>query len=310
VQILPSLAQAAFLGFDTQFQSVFKATPKIWDRIATLKTSVTEEERHLWSAEIGDLREWKGERHFENLQGRVQTLKNKKFEKSFEVPVDRMEDDQYGMYNDKAASLARAAARWPDKIVIDALIAGSSSATSFDGQYFFDSDHPIDVDNASSGTQSNLFTSRALNADNLAYIRAQMMSLVDDHGVPLEIMPNLLVVPPQLEYQARQILNTQILGVPVTGSPGGAAGQSNVLQGTMDVLVSSRLAGHPTEYYLMDTTRSVKPLIFQQRMAPIFAWRNRPEDDNVFERDVLQYGVKARGAAGYGLWFLAAKGVA
>lgn len=314
--IVPALAQAAFLGFDVSFQQAYKAQQTYWEQIASLKPSSTSEERHLWSAEIGDLREWNGERVFQNVQGRVQVLRNKKFEKSFEVPRDVMEDDQYGMYSGKAESLARAAKRWPDKLVTDALIAGSSTATSFDGQYFFDTDHPQDVDDPSSAVQSNLFTARPMTPDNVAYIRSQMMSLVDDHGVPLEIRPNLLVVPPQLEYPARQIMNSQIIGLPVnsTGttvgtSPGGAAGADNVLRGTMDVLVLPRLAAHPTEYYLMDTTRGVKPLIFQQRTAPEFAWRNRPEDDNTFERDVYQYGVRARGAAGYGLWFLAAKGV-
>jgi phage major head subunit gpT-like protein len=31
-----------------------------------------------------------------------------------------------------------------------------------------------------------------------------------------------------------------------------------------------------------------------------------PDDENVFKRDEFLYGVRARGAAGYGLWFLTA----
>jgi phage major head subunit gpT-like protein len=73
------------------------------------------------------------------------------------------------------------------------------------------------------------------------------------------------------------------------------------------VLSLARLADHPEEYYLMDTTRAVKPLIFQQRVSPEFAYLNKPEDPNVFERDEFLYGVRARGNAGYGPWFLAAK---
>jgi phage major head subunit gpT-like protein len=131
-----------------------------------------------------------------------------------------------------------------------------------------------------------------------------MMSFKTEGNVPMEIVPNLLVVPPQLEYQARKIMSGDTIAVPV--GTGGAA-PSNVMRGTMDVLSLARLADHPEEYYLMDTTRAVKPLIFQQRVSPEFAYLNKPEDPNVFERDEFLYGVRARGNAGYGPWFLAAK---
>ncbi|MCA9530482.1 MAG: Mu-like prophage major head subunit gpT family protein [Myxococcales bacterium] len=54
--------------------------------------------------------------------------------------------------------------------------------------------------------------------------------------------------------------------------------------------------------YLFDTSRPLKPLIFQQRQAPQFAQQVRPDSDGVFMRDEYLYGVKARGNAGFGLW--------
>jgi phage major head subunit gpT-like protein len=305
MDLTPELVQAAFVGYDTLFQAVFKATPTFWERIATLKESTTEEERYPWMALIPELREWLGERQILNLETRVQSLKNRKFERTFGVKRDKIEDDQLGFYTPSVQELARVAKLWPDKLVAEALIAGDGpSAVVYDNQRFFDSNHPQNMDDANSPLMSNRFTGLPLSDTNLAKVRAAMMSFKTEGNVPMEIVPNLLVVPPQLEYQARKIMSGDTIAVPV--GTGGAA-PSNVMRGTMDVLSLARLADHPDEYYLMDTTRAVKPLIFQQRVSPEFAYLNKPEDPNVFERDEFLYGVRARGNAGYGPWFLAAK---
>ncbi|MNJ69149.1 Mu-like prophage major head subunit gpT [compost metagenome] len=55
-------------------------------------------------------------------------------------------------------------------------------------------------------------------------------------------------------------------------------------------------------WFLMDTTRSVKPLIFQQRKKPVFVSQQDMNNPDVFMRGMLKFGVEARGAAGFGLW--------
>jgi len=57
----------------------------------------------------------------------------------------------------------------------------------------------------------------------------------------------------------------------------------------------------------MDTRRSIKPLIWQNRRSPRLVSRANPQDSNVFNTKQLQWGVDARGAAGYGPFFLAAR---
>ena len=306
MDLTPDLLQAAFLGFDTLFQAVFKQTPTYWDKIATLKESTTEEERYPWMALIPELREWLGERQILNLETRVQALKNKKFERTFGVKRDKLEDDQLGFYTPSVQELARVARLWPDKLVVDALKAGDSAqAIVYDNQRFFDANHPQNMDDPTSPLQANLFTGMPLSDVNIAKVRASMMAYKSEGGVPMEIVPNLLVVPPQLEFAARKIMSGETLAVPVPG--GGGAAPTNVLKGTMDVLGLPRLSDRPEEYYLMDTTRPVKPLVFQQRVSPEFTYLNRPEDPNVFQRDEFLFGVRARGVAGYGPWFLCAK---
>ncbi|WP_422096997.1 Mu-like prophage major head subunit gpT family protein [Variovorax sp.] len=65
-------------------------------------------------------------------------------------------------------------------------------------------------------------------------------------------------------------------------------------------------AGGGTNYwYVLDTSRAIKPLIFQQRKAPKFVAKDSPTDDNVFDRATFKYGVDSRCNAGFGFWQMA-----
>ncbi|TRD18341.1 Mu-like prophage major head subunit gpT family protein [Palleronia caenipelagi] len=68
--------------------------------------------------------------------------------------------------------------------------------------------------------------------------------------------------------------------------------------------VSNYTDGAGPAWYLIDTTRSMKPLIFQDREAPKITPKTSLTDDNVFERDEFLWGAKRRCAAGFGAWQL------
>lgn len=71
--------------------------------------------------------------------------------------------------------------------------------------------------------------------------------------------------------------------------------------------VSNLQAGAATPWYVFDTTRSLKPLIWQLRKRPKLTRLDKDDDPNVFERDEFVYGVTSRGNAGFGMWQLAHK---
>lgn len=62
--------------------------------------------------------------------------------------------------------------------------------------------------------------------------------------------------------------------------------------------------GAYTPWYLIDDAHEVKPIIFQNRQAPVFVSKDKPDDDNVFYRKEYHYGVDARYNVGFGLWQL------
>jgi len=58
-------------------------------------------------------------------------------------------------------------------------------------------------------------------------------------------------------------------------------------------------------WFLLDTSRAVRPLIFQERRPPNFVSKDDERDDNVFFRKEYIYGVDSRGDAALGFWQLA-----
>lgn len=64
-------------------------------------------------------------------------------------------------------------------------------------------------------------------------------------------------------------------------------------------------AGSGPTWYVLETRRALKPLIFQNRKSPNFVAITSETDDNVFNRAQYVYGVDARRNAGFGFWQLA-----
>lgn len=66
--------------------------------------------------------------------------------------------------------------------------------------------------------------------------------------------------------------------------------------------VSNCDEGSGAPWYLLCTTRPVKPLIFQMRRVPQLTRMDQDTDEANFMRSEYRYGVDYRGAVGYGLW--------
>jgi phage major head subunit gpT-like protein len=69
--------------------------------------------------------------------------------------------------------------------------------------------------------------------------------------------------------------------------------------------VSNNGGGSSYPWFLLDSSKGIKPFIFQQRSTPTLVRQDRPDDENTFIRKKFRYGVDYRGAVGYGLWQLA-----
>lgn len=66
--------------------------------------------------------------------------------------------------------------------------------------------------------------------------------------------------------------------------------------------VSNMQAGSGPAWFLLDTSKLVKPLIFQKRRDYKFTSFTKDTDEHVFMKNEYLFGVDARVNAGYGLW--------
>ncbi len=279
------MLMAMYINFKAIFNDVFKNTPVNYPKFAMEVPSTSRMNAYAWLSSFPKLREWLGDRVVKHLESAGFTIENKKFEATIAVKREDLEDDQLGIYKPLVQELARAAKAHPDELVA-ALLEGGFSQACYDGKMFFDS-HKV-----GKKTYTNKSTA-ALSADAYAAARAAMMGIKNEEGRPLGIMPNLLIVPPALEGTGRQILQAKIID-----------GSDNPWQGTADLLVLPYLTS-TTAWYLLDTSRAIKPLIVQTRKKPQLVALDRENDENVFKRGEFLYGVDWRGNAGYGLWQLA-----
>lgn len=71
--------------------------------------------------------------------------------------------------------------------------------------------------------------------------------------------------------------------------------------------VSNDMGGTGPAWYVMDLSRSIKPVIFQRRRDYAFRSINDLNDAKVFLSDDFLFGVDARVNAGAGLWMLAVR---
>lgn len=207
-------------GFKANFQQGFEGVAPMWERVATRVPSSTAAEEYGWLGAFPGMREWVGERQIKNLSQHGYTIRNRPFETTVSVPRPSIEDDQFGIYAPMMTEMGRAAAEHPDTLVYGLLKAGFST-NCYDGQFFFDTDHPV------------------IGADGVE----------------------------------RSVSNVQ--------------------------------TGANAPWFLLDTRRALKPLIYQERKKAEFIAKDDPSDDRVFMRNEYVYGVDSRGNVGFGFWQMA-----
>ena len=207
-----------FVAFNAAFKGGFGKAQSDYVKVAMTVPSSTSDEHYAWLGQFPKLREWLGERQIKQLKSHDYRIKNKKFESTVAVIRDDIEDDKYGVYSTMMAEMGLSAATHPDELVFALLLAGFSTPC-YDGQNFFDTDHPVGRENPTS---------------------------VSNHG--------------------------------------GGAGAA---------------------WFLLDTSRILKPIIFQKRRDYDFRSLTKLDDDHVFKTDEFVYGVDARVNVGFGLWQLA-----
>lgn len=141
------ITNAALEALRTSFRKTFSDTYRtfradaFYSRVAMTVPSGTGSNTYGWLGEFPGLREWVGDRVIRDLNEESYQIFNKLWEDTLGVQRVQMEDDNLGMYTGMVEGLAEAAARHPDELMADLILNGISQ-TCYDGQNYFDTDHP------------------------------------------------------------------------------------------------------------------------------------------------------------------------
>ena len=216
---------------DSQFKKDFSAGLAVikpqWMEVAMKIASNAKTNTYGFLGQFPKMREWVGRRQIKKMQAQGTSIENKLYETTVSVPRTDIEDDQVGLFRPMVTQAGQSAAELADDLVFG-LIKTGKSTLCYDGQNFFDNDHPLYENVDGTGSQST---------------------------------------------------------------------QSNITTGT-DATAKT--------FYLLDTTNTIKPFIWQERVAPEIETKFDPsKSDTVFMEDEYLWGVRARGAAGFGFWQLA-----
>jgi len=298
---IPKLLTA---GLRKEFMKGWEEVTTDWERITTVIPSTKDKETYAWLGAVPKVRIWKDERQPRGLLEHSFTITNEDFEASIAVDRNALEDEQYGQIKIRVRELAAEARRFFDELMFT-LLAQADQTTGksgtilegkdikcYDGKACVATNHSEGL----SGTQSNKGTS-ALSASSLQAAITAMKKFKDDQGKPRHVVPDLLVVPPDLEFKARELLHSAYF--PEEGSTT-AKLATNVLRGVVDLLVTPYLTD-TNNWFLLCTKRVIKPIIYQERKAPEFVALDTGTE-SLFMRKTLYYGVDFRGMCGWGDW--------
>ena len=226
--ITPALLVALMTSYKKEYQAGQTMAEPQWDQVASRVGSSSRSNTYGWLGQFPTFREWVGDRVIKDMQAHGYEITNKLFESTVGVARTDIEDDNIGAYAMLFQEMGRAAAIHPDELVFTLLAAGGSTLC-YDGQNFFDTDHPVYPN-------------------------------VDGTGTPATV--------------ANQ-------DIPAT-DPGAA-------------------------WYLLDVSRAIKPIIYQERIPADLQQMTKNDDEHVFTADEYRYGVRARTHVGFGFWQMAYK---
>lgn len=255
------------------------------------------------------LREWVGGRLAKSLSEYSKTVTNKDYEATLEIFRKDLQRDKTGQLGIKVAQMAQRAAEH-DEILLSTLINAGAAGTldlSYDGQYFFDTDHSV----GNSGTMDNdiVFdisdspsaidgSTTAPSPENFAfaYLQAiqQMQGFKDDQGEPINhnMREVLVMVPKGMSAYARAGLFSATFG--------GGATNPAFAASTADGAVKPRLAVNPRltwtdSFAVFRTDGIMKPYLAQVEETPMMEIVGEGSE-YAFDHAAHKYGVRKSGA--------------
>lgn len=256
-------------------------------KLYNIENSKKAQEFNLGTGELGLMEDWQasqGKVAYEDFQkGFKSTYIHRKYSKGVQVERELLEDDQYAEIKKRVRKLSRTV-YYTTQVHAASTFNNMFNSTFAgpDGKALCATDHP-----KMPGSSSVISNAGALelNATNLEIVRTAMKGWTDDKGNLIEVMSDLLIVPPALRKTARIIAETD--NEPFTTDHG-----INVWKGNINVMEYDFWLD-PTAWAVVDSDRMKDFLNWFWRRKPGF------KDKIEFDTEVAKYAVIGRWCFGW-----------
>lgn len=289
-----------------------------------------------WIGRMAKMRLWSGVRVYNEPAPQTYVVVPEPFEVTYTLDRFKYDDDGFGVFYPMLMDFAQQTKLWPEyqmRDLLEATGAWSSVASQkgMDGFSFFNTAHPNNIYSLTPATLAadtaycNDFTSGgqtingvtvggALSQTAFGTLAEYMMTIRAEDGERLGITPTDLMVPANLALETDSILNNTASASSVGFTTWGAAqtqvGASDNMYRRFGVkmIVNKNLAS-ATKWYLMDLSKSVKPLRWVLKDAVRITPRMNEDDPIVFDSHMFAWGGWGRGAPAWSpSWLMARSG--
>src|ERR1700722_18510597 len=148
-----------FTALETRFWTAFSVAPLVYQRLSTTYNVPTETWASGWIGMLDKMRLWDGPRLTRTPAPQTYLVPLQLFEQTQSVDEIKLRNDTYGIYAPIAAFMGMQSAKWPDYQFRDLLQnQGAQSGIrqfSLDGLTHWNTAHPVDYYDASTGTYPN-----------------------------------------------------------------------------------------------------------------------------------------------------------
>jgi phage major head subunit gpT-like protein len=291
-------------GLRKIFMETYKEKPEQFSQIFNVSNSSKAVETDL---RMGGFTQWgtKGSLdgvEYENPTGTDTVMyKHVTYAKGFQVEKEMVDDEQYSIINKLPKALARSARATLEEIGASILnSAFTANVDAYKGEALIANNHKL-LD-ASRGTTSNLIgsigatTGAGLTEGNLREaLTLARKGQVDERGLLIQMNPDILIVPPELEFAAMVLNNSTLSTIPGGAGTGAfARNDINTVKGRFKIVVMDYLtktADNTLPWFLMDSQMHQLNWFWREKLS----FKNETD----FDTDTAKYKGRMRFSLGW-----------
>jgi len=249
----------------------YEATPTIGEKLVHTVPSRRKRENIVGFTAVEEVREVHEGMPYEEstVAEKAVVVENRKFGRILAITEEAVMEDQTGQILELAARLGEKAKLFKEKMILD--VVRDVAGTAYNGSPLYTEDH-------------GNFHSVAFGTDGsgLEESKRLLSKMKDENGDPILISGRVLLVPPELEKEAYNLVSPVLT-------------QSTYHKQIISEILTSPFMTDPNEFFYGDFKRQFR----YQEVWPIQVLRSSPESEDAFSRDiVVKFKVRLFGGCG------------